>query len=154
LAEADLLQLATRVHLDGSHPWYSGLLLEPEAGLEHDPYWRAAEIAASKLRARVVILPACEAGASGAISGAGLRALSAALIAAGVDVVAAARWPVEAATATRWTQAFDARLAAGGTVTEAFAAAQQALRADPLTNTPRHWAAFALIGHGDVRVAL
>ncbi|TMQ72308.1 MAG: CHAT domain-containing protein [Candidatus Eisenbacteria bacterium] len=153
LADDDVLQLVTPTRADAFHPWYSGILLEA-LEVNRDPTWRASDMAGARLRARLVVLPSCAPGGRGTVAGAGIDALATALLSAGADAVVVNRWRVDEGSATRWMEAFYDRLGSGATAAEAFASAEQTMRADPATQAPVHWAGFALIGDGDVKAPL
>ena len=58
------------------------------------------------------------------------------------------------AVAFRVTTAFYEALATGHDVATSLALARRACRNDPTTAAPRHWAAFVLVGDGDIALPL
>jgi CHAT domain-containing protein len=149
-----LLHLVTRARLDDLHPWFSGVLVERASATEADPWWRAFQVAATHMDARLVVLPSCEPARGHAASEEGAVALATAVLSAGADAVIVNLWPVDATSTARWASAFYAGLARGETVARSMVSARQALRADPSTRAPHFWAGFVLYGNGDVRMPL
>jgi hypothetical protein len=154
LQGAALLHLLVRARLDDLHPWFSGLLVERASATEADPWWRAFQVADSRLDARLVVLPACEPARAHSASEAGAAALATAVLSAGADAVIVNLWPLDPASTARWTDAFCSGLTRGETAAQAMVSARRALRADPSTRAPSFWAGFVLYGNGDVRVPL
>lgn len=79
-------------------------------------------------------------------SGEGLSGLSSAFLAAGVPTVMASHWRVGDRSTARLIERFYRELARGHSAAEALRLAQRALRADPATAHPFHWAGIGLIG--------
>jgi CHAT domain-containing protein len=134
----------------------AALVLTPEASGEEsdDGLLTASELAALRLRARLVVLSACNTARFDTSLFAGdVQGLSAALSVAGVPAVVASLWPVESATTRRLMTAFYAQLRGdgAGTISDALAAAvrQTIIEApSPAFRHPRFWAPFILLGDG------
>jgi tetratricopeptide (TPR) repeat protein len=153
LADYQVLHLAAHTRVDDQRPWNSGVLLAagpggPASTLE------AAQIAASRLNARLAVLSGCESAGGRLVWGEGVEGLSAAFLSAGVPAVIATLWPVDDLATARFMRVYYDALARGVTAAAALRDAQSALRRDPATADPFYWAGFVLIGEGDVRVAL
>jgi hypothetical protein len=106
------------------------------------------------VHAGLVVLGACETGASAAARTFGVGAVAGSLIDAGADAVVATRWPVSDRVALAFADAFHAALAV--TPTDPAAAlrkAQLALRRTPSARHPTHWAGWFLLRSGMPPVA-
>ncbi|HZH27833.1 MAG TPA: CHAT domain-containing protein [Azospirillaceae bacterium] len=100
------------------------------------------EIARADGLARAVLLPFADGGpAEGAAGGESIAALADALIVAGADLVVAAHWRMDGASAARQLETFLSRGAGAEALREA--QAREAAR-----GTPRIWAPLALYGDG------
>jgi CHAT domain-containing protein/tetratricopeptide (TPR) repeat protein len=154
LSHYDVLHLAAHTRVDGQHPWYSGVLLEPPGAPDHDPYLRAGSIAALSLPARLVVLSGCESARGRMSAGEGVQGMSAAFLSAGVPAVVATLWRVEDRTTAHLMEAYYDALAGGATAAAALRSAQEVVRRVPRTRHPFYWAGFVLIGDGGVRAAL
>lgn len=147
LARYQVLHLAAHTHLDAQRPWRSGL--EVGGGL-----LTASAIAQQPLTASLVVLTSCRSADGRALAGEGVAGLTNAFLAAGAPAVVAALWPVDDQTTASFTESFYAAMAGGATASEALEAARSRVAADPATAVPFHWAAWVLIGDGDVKVPL
>jgi CHAT domain-containing protein len=122
-------------------PAYSALLLDSGAGLVAPLYAEAIE--RLKLRARVVVLAACDT-ASGPAASEGAMSLSRAFLAAGADAVVASLWPADDRQASRLSVELHRRLRAGRPVEDALREAQlEAMRG--VGSRAADWAGFALL---------
>lgn len=152
LAPANLLHVAAHTRIDDDAPWRSAILVD--AAESSPSWWTATEIAESPTIARVAVLASCASATGRALGGEGMLGIAQAFLSSGTRAVVATLWPVDDATAARFTQAFYEELAAGSTVTAATASARLRLREDPTTSHPFHWAAWVVIGRDDARVEL
>ncbi len=140
----DLLHLAAHAEVDDQNPWQSALLLGPNRAR-----LSAAEIARSRLDARLAVLAACASASGRVLSGEGVLGLASAFLSAGSPAVIATLWPVDDASTAALMERFYAGLAEGRSAAAALAAAQAALAADPRTAHPFFWAGVVLIGDGE-----
>jgi len=151
LHAAEVLHFASHLAIDEQSPWQSELCFSP-AGSPGN--LRAAEISALRLPARLAILSNCSSASGQVLSGEGILGVASAFLSAGVPAVLAARWPVDDdATADFMLQIYDL-LAAGETVAAAVARAQDIVASRADTEHPFFWAAFVVLGDGDVRLEL
>ena len=148
--EVDVLHLAAHTLLDAHQPWQSGITLGPRPG----DVLRAADVAVLDLSARLAVLAGCTTAGTRVVGGEGLVGLAGAFLAARAPTVLATLWPVDDAVAFRVTTTFYEGLADGLTAAAALARARRDCLMDPATSAPRHWAAFVLVGDGDVTVPL
>lgn len=135
--QADLLHLACHGRFRADSPLFSALYLDGGA-------LTADQVQQLQLRARLVVLSACETGLGepGATDeGVGLVR---AFLMAGARQVMASPWAVDDAASADFMAAFYRRWAAGQPADAALADAQRALRAQ--RPHPAHWAAFRLYG--------
>jgi hypothetical protein len=145
---ADVLHLAAHTLLDVHQPWLTAVTLGPSP----DEVLRAADAARLDLAARLVVLAGCTTAGERVVGGEGLIGLAGGFLAANVPAVLATLWPVDDAVAYRVTTRFYEELADGLSAAAALDRARRACRADAETAAPRHWAAFVLVGDGDVTV--
>ncbi|MCR5864148.1 CHAT domain-containing protein [Aquincola sp. J276] len=137
VGQAELLHLACHGRFRADSPLFSALYLEGGA-------LTADQVQQLQLRARLVVLSACETGLGepGATDeGVGLVR---AFLMAGARQVLASPWAVDDAASADFMAAFYRRWAAGQPADAALADAQRALRAQ--RPHPAHWAAFRLYG--------
>jgi CHAT domain-containing protein len=146
--EADVLHLAAHTGLDPWQPWNTAITL----GRGEDGTLRAARVADLQLSARLAVLAGCTTAGSRLIGGEGLIGLAGAFLAARTPAVLATLWPVDDAVALRVTTGFYDGLADGLPAAAALDRARRNCHADPVGAAPRHWAAFTLVGDGEVTV--
>jgi CHAT domain-containing protein/SpoVK/Ycf46/Vps4 family AAA+-type ATPase len=125
LADADLIHLATHSVLDDRHGLGSKIALAPSE--EDDGWLNAQEILEKNLKARLVVLSACDTG-RGRITGDGVIGLSRSFIAAGVSSLVVSLWPVSDLSTTFLMEAFYQELAQGKNLSVALKEAQVRLR--------------------------
>lgn len=138
-ARADVLHLACHARFRADSPLFSALQLV-------DGNLTAGEVQDLRLRARLVVLSACETalGAPGAADeGVGLVR---AFLMAGAARVLGSHWAVDDTSTAAFMAHFYRGWCGGAGVAEALGQAQRALRAE--WPHPAHWAAFALHGAG------
>ncbi len=98
------------------------------------------------LRARVVVLAACETGRGRVLAGEGLAGLNWAFLGAGARATVVSQWKVDSAATGALFRVFYARLAAGASVSGALREASQVVRRVPRWSHPFYWAAFFASG--------
>jgi CHAT domain-containing protein len=150
-----VLHLATHGILNDAAPMYSYLLLSTTAtpGNE-DGLLEAWEVMRLDLKARLVVLSACETARGRIGAGEGVIGLSWALFVAGCPTTVVSQWQVESASTTELMLAFHRNLQPAR-VSEAEAlrqAALQLLRSKSYRH-PFFWAPFVVMGDGFSRGA-
>jgi CHAT domain-containing protein len=95
---------------------------------------------------RLAVLAACDTGRAEDVSSGQAGAFSATLLAAGTNAVLAARWPVDDRDTEIFFRTFYEQLARVGSVADALAATQRALRKPDGPLPVSAWAAFGLFG--------
>ncbi|HEY5337810.1 MAG TPA: CHAT domain-containing protein, partial [Rhizomicrobium sp.] len=123
----------------------------PAATTSTDGMLTASEIAQLKLNADLVVLSACNtAESSDGLGGGALEGLSDSFFAAGARAVLATHWEVPStATASLMTGVFTPANRARG-LAQALRQSQLSLIAQGSTAHPFNWAAFTIIGDGEV----
>jgi tetratricopeptide (TPR) repeat protein len=126
------------------------LILRPDS--TEDGYVSGGELAEISMGRSMVVLSGCRTTGDFGSQGDAIDGLVAPLLARGVRTVVASHWAVS----DRWTKVlmerFYKNLAGGTTVAEAMNQAQTSLR---LAGVPaRFWAAFSVIGDGELRFSL
>jgi CHAT domain-containing protein len=151
LAPYKLLHLAAHANVNDQYPWQSSIRLASTGRVDRVS---AADIATSRLRARLAVLAACESAGGRVLSGEGVLGLASAFISAGVPAVVATLWPVDDAQTARLMEHLYSGLAEGLNVATALQHARQSLRTAPGTRHPFFWAGYVLIGDGQIQVPL
>ena len=150
LAGHSALHFAGHTEVDDRRPWLSALggVRGPEGGA-----LRAGDVAAMRLRSRLVVLSSCASAGGAELPGEGLAGLSSAFIAAGARSVVATLWPVDDGTTRRLMRRFYQELARGREAADALALAQRSIRGGR-TAHPFYWGGFVLVGERGTRVPL
>jgi CHAT domain-containing protein len=157
-ANADVIVLATHGVL-GLSSCFAEPALVASVGPSGDGLIQASHLLDRHLKARLVVLSACDTAAAGALDeartgladgGDALSGLARAFIYAGTRSVVASEWKVDSSS----SQAEVAGLLAGAvkpgqTIRRALAGAENNLYSQAETGHPFYWAAFILIGDGD-----
>ena len=144
-----IIHLATYGVLNKDNPLFSFVELSPQG--EDDGRLEVHEVFGLRLRARLVVLSACQTGlGAGALAdvpaGDDWVGLVQAFLFAGASNVLATLWPVQdRATADLMTRFYTA-LAAGEPEAEALAEAQRSMLRSAATAHPFYWAGFTLSG--------
>jgi CHAT domain-containing protein len=157
VADASILVLATHGVLGLSSCFAEPALLT-SVGPEGDGLIEASELLNRALKARLVVLSACNtAGGTGASltrtgltdGGEALSGLARAFIYAGAPIVLATQWPIDASSSALQTDILLKTAAEPGhTVAEALGEAQRSLYSQAETAHPFFWSGFDLIGDG------
>jgi len=112
---------------------------------EDDGYLTASQIAALNLRARLVVMSACNTG-RGRLSADGVVGLVRAFLTAGVECVAASLWSVGDQSTQELMVRFYDGLLCGRPAAHALRGAMLELKAGPPYDNPLYWAAFTVTG--------
>ncbi len=139
VADARLLHIAAPLRLDDAAPFSSGWELSGGT-------LTARQLMEMKLAARLAVLSPPGDPLAKNSGGKGLAALHHALMSAGVSAQVTAQWAVPDARAAAFFKAFYAHLKSGQSAGAALRSTVAALRANPRTAHPAHWAPFILIG--------
>lgn len=160
VADAQVLVLATHGVL-GLSTCFAEPALLTSVGKEGDGLIEASQLLDRSLKARLVVLSACDtAGGGGHMTGAGLTdsgealsGLARAFIYAGAPSVLATEWKIDASASALQTDVL-LRTAAkdGKTVAEALNTAQASLYDNAETAHPFYWSGFILIGDGGAKL--
>lgn len=159
VADAQVLVLATHGVL-GLSTCFAEPALLTSVGDKGDGLIEASQLLDRSLKARLVVLSACDtAGGGGAlVSGEGLAGggealsgLARAFIYAGSPGVLATLWKIDAAASAAQTSILLRTAASGGrSIAQALGVAQKSLYDQPETGHPFYWSGFVLIGDGGV----
>jgi CHAT domain-containing protein len=142
LESADTVHFATHALLDDAAPLFSALLTNATAG--QPSRFSLYEIVGLKLRARMVVLSACETGLGKRRAGDEITGLTRTFLTAGADTVVASLWKVsDQSTATLMVE-FYRRLARG--MGPAAALRESALAVRAQYPHPFYWAPFVVTG--------
>ena len=162
VADASILVLATHGVLGLSSCFAEPALLT-SVGPQGDGLIEASQLLNRALKARLVVLSACNTAGGGGSSltnqgladgGEALSGLARAFIYAGAPSVLATQWPIDASSSALQTDIL-LRTAAqqGHTVSEALGDAQRSLYSQAETAHPFFWSGFTLIGDGGAVLA-
>jgi tetratricopeptide (TPR) repeat protein len=145
---AAVVHFATHAFLGGS--LRSGLLLATESSSSADDgVLEAREIAEIPMRARLVVLSACETLLGEFQPGEGLIGLAWSFQAAGVHTVTASLWPIDDAATAKLMLAFYRSLRRGNQVDDALRTAMLEISHDRSWYRPYFWASFAVFGSAE-----
>ena len=149
-----MLHLATHAIVNNENPMYSALVLSQSGKQRNeDGLLEAWEIMKLNLRARMVVLSACETARGQVEHGEGMMGLSWAFFAAGVPTVVVSQWRVESASTTALMIEFHRQLQAPGrarrTTAEALRQAALKLLQRDRSLHPFYWAGFVVVGDGE-----
>jgi tetratricopeptide (TPR) repeat protein len=122
--------------------------------VRRDPYLRAGDIADKRIRANIVVLSGCESALGQLIVGEGLSGLTSAFLGAGVPAMVATLWQVDDRVTADLMKEFYLSLDAGLPAAAALQEAQLEIRSRHRTRHPFYWAAFVVVGDGNVGVRL
>ena len=153
VGRADVILLATHGVLGLSSCFAEPALLT-SLGPTGDGLIEASRVLDRKLQARLVILSACDtAGGSLSDGGEALSGLARGFLYAGAAGVLATEWKVDSATSAAEVSALlGAAAKPGQTLDLSLAAAQRSIYESPETGHPFYWAAFILVGNGEVSI--
>jgi CHAT domain-containing protein len=155
MEKSDVVHLASHYLVDERSPMRSKLLLARERGStghldEQDGVLQAAEIYQQKpLRARLVVLSACQTAIEGYYNGEGAVGMSRTFIAAHIPLVVASLWPVDSDSTKELMISFHRYRKRGDPITaRALRQAQLDMigGSEQLYAKPKYWASFIVIG--------
>jgi CHAT domain-containing protein len=153
---SEIIHLATHAIAADDQPFYSTLILAPDAKAHEDGFLQAYEIVRSPLQAKLVVLSACETARGPLGRGEGLVGLVSAFLQAGARSVLATQWGIDESDAELMAAFYKAMT--GGQDT---AGALRQAKLDTLKRRlhfsgtevslahPFFWAPFILIGNGN-----
>jgi CHAT domain-containing protein len=145
LAMYSIIHLATHGIVDMEQPELSRIYLYPNADPEQQILY-ASEIYGLSLRAKLVVLSACQTGLGKVSKGEGVIGLSRALRFAGAENIIVSYWSVnDESTKTLMVQ-FYQEILKGSTPEEALQKARLNAISDPNYAAPYYWAPFVFIG--------
>ncbi len=161
VGDADVILLATHGVLGLSSCFGEPALLT-SLGTTGDGLLEASKVLDRKLKARLVILSACDTAGGGQLDmaesglaegGEALSGLARGFLYAGASGVLATEWKVDSAAAAAEVQDLLKKASQDATpLSLAMGAAQRDLYEQPETAHPFYWAAFILVGDGSVRI--
>jgi CHAT domain-containing protein len=142
LLTADTVHFATHGLLEEDAPLFSALLTSPAAG--KPSRLSLYEVAGMRIRARLVVLSACETGLGTLQRGDEITGLTRTFLTAGADTVLASLWKVSDESTAVLMQQFYRGLAHG--LKPAAAVREAALAVRAKYPHPFYWAAFVVTG--------
>ena len=154
-----ILQLATHGVRNDLNPMYSYVLLSQAESQTEDGRLEAWEMMNLNLRARLVILSACETARGRVGAGEGMIGMTWALFVAGSPSTVVSQWKVESASTTELMLEFHRQLkgkfrndkpgvTTATTTAEALREAELKMLASQQYRHPFYWAGFVLVGDG------
>ncbi len=153
MKRADVVHFATHFMTDPESPLSSKLLLsretEPSGNQLEDGFLQSSEIYDMRLtRTRLVVLSACQTAIERSYRGEGAIGAARPFIRAGVPIVVASLWPVDANLPSDLMHRFHELRKRNLSTAEALCRAQRDMiaRTDGRKESAYHWAAFAAIG--------
>ena len=162
VADADVILLATHGVL-GLSSCFSEPALLTSLGPSGDGLLEASKVLDRSLKARLVILSACDTAGGGQLDegesglsegGEALSGLARSFLYAGASGVLATEWKVDSASAASEVQDFLRQATTNGApLSLSLGAAQRNLYSQAETAHPFYWAAFILVGDGSVSIS-
>lgn len=144
---AELLHIATHGLVDARRPRLSALILTPDSSPMDDGTVQLLDILRMRVRARLVVLSACDTSAGRLLPGEGVLGLAQAFLQSGAESVVASYWRVEDSRTALFMENFYRNLLINRL--PAAAALRQA-QLEQATPNDYSWAAFGLYGRSDV----
>jgi CHAT domain-containing protein len=145
--EGQEILLATHGVYDDHSPMDSYLVLAGEPGKSATVQLDAGQIAATRIKAGLVVLSACDTAEGKYEAGEGLIGLGWSFLAAGSESAVASQWRVESASTTELMIAFHRGLRQKMGRAAALREAEITLARDPRYRHPFYWAGFVLLGN-------
>jgi CHAT domain-containing protein/Tfp pilus assembly protein PilF len=151
LPRCDVAHLSTHCLIEEKTPWLAALLLTKTAAGKEDEMLRLNELnKIDLLRARLVILSACQSALGQYYRGEGIVSLVRPFLARGVPTVLATLWSVDSrATASLMIAFHRARTGKLPLTADALQDAQLQMLQSPSFSHPYYWAPFVVIGSGN-----
>ncbi len=147
LSRYDYLHIATHGIVNERNPSLSALFFFPTRDSLYDNVLYTGEILNLRLKAKLVVLSACETGLGKFASGEGVLGFSRAFLYAGARNLVLSQWKVnDVSTTELMTQFYNFHLKEGLPLTESLRKAKLSLIGNPWTSHPFFWAPFVLIG--------
>jgi CHAT domain-containing protein len=138
----DIVHLATHGVIDSSAPLFSALLTSPTA--QQPARLSLYEIQGMQLKARLVVLSACQTGVGRLLGGDEVAGFTRTFLLAGADTVVASLWNVSDQSTAELMEGFYRNLRAGELPSTALRTSALALRKK--FPHPKYWAAFVVTG--------
>ena len=150
--EYDILHLAMHTLINDSLPMFSKLVFsKPDEKSSDDGYLNTFEIYNMNLKARLVVLSACETGTGMLQKGEGVMSMARAFIYAGCPSIVMTLWQVEDKSGAKIMEDFYYYLSKGKRkdVALRMAKLKHLENSDPLTAHPHFWLGYVSIGNTD-----
>jgi len=145
----DILHFATHAVIDDSdsHGDFNmkGLIVLAKSGNECNGLLTAEEVRRMDLKAGLVVLSCCDTGL-GKVTGDGVLGLSRAFLAAGASCVIVTLWKIDDRSASELMTSFYREYKTTHNAAVSLQKAMKMLQAKKDTRSPRHWAAFSIVG--------
>ena len=152
--EFQVLHLATHGIFNDASPMYSHVLLSPgDSKSKEDGLLEAWEVMQMDLKAKLVVLSACETARGHFSAGEGVIGLTWSFFVAGVPTAVVSQWKVESASTSKLMVSFHQKLKTGTNhsgpqfaTAKALQEAQLELLHNPQYAHPFYWAGFVVVG--------
>lgn len=152
LSRYEVLHFATHGFADQKYPERAAIVLLSDAGAGEDGLLQPREIATYGLRARLVVLSACETAVGPTIGQEGVLNIARAFLIGGASSVMMTLWPVSDAHSAALMRQFYEHLARGDDVSEALRASKRAVVERFGPESVATAAAFQIVGDGAQRL--
>lgn len=154
LERYEILHLAAHGFADTKFPERAALVLLGDGQAGEDGLLQPREIARYNLRARLVVLSACDTAVGPTLGQEGVVNLARAFLVAGARAVMTSLWPVDDTLSSALMRAFYGHLARGETLTEALRRAKSELGQQFGAKALATFGAFQLVGDGSQRLSI
>jgi CHAT domain-containing protein len=147
MPKADILHFATHGFANADFPLTSGILLSPNKATDFDGALQGWEILTGpKLKARLVVLSACETARGQTQRNEGVVGLTRAFQIMGAESLVASVWKVADDSTAKLLVSFHKHLKEGKDKATALQLAMLEIASNPETSSPYFWAPFLLLG--------
>lgn len=148
-ADYNIIHLAMHGIIDEKYPELSSLAFSEVGDTAQDNFLQAHEIAKLRLRARLVVLSACETGVGRLAQGEGAMSLGRAFMYAGVPSLVISLWPVNDGATASLMHSFYLKIDQNLPPAQALRTAKIDYldRSQGIASHPAFWAAFVHLGH-------
>ena len=145
----DIIHLAMHALLNDKEPLKSTLIFSHGDGSDDDPYLKTYEVYGIPLKAKMVVLSACNSGSGLLFSGEGIISLARGFIYSGSESVVMSMWDIEDRSGTEIVKTFYENLKKGNTKSGALRKARSEClkKADQLRSHPYFWSALVIYGN-------
>ncbi len=146
--KAGILHIATHAVVNDANPLFSKLIFAPDPASGEDGYVNTYELYNMKLRARLVVLSACNTGYGKLVRGEGMMSLARGFMYAGCPSIIMSLWPVDDQSTSILMRNFYGYIKEGQKKDEALRNAKLKFlkSSDEVKSNPFYWSGMIFVG--------